>query len=192
MSPLLKLLQQKIQYVFNRISLNFIKEIKNKDPELKSQLKKNYMVFDKITDKHMNYYLEIIKTLEPQESFLKSHEDVDILELSYMKESEILKGIKVCDILKVVSDEEKYVVKCYLYMLYMLGYLFEETLQIEDYYKETDTENADDAEDNAEDNAEDDAEDDVEDAKNDEVDNSELVYRITELESMFTKSMKII
>ena len=48
----------KIQYVFNKILLNLLKEIKNKDDDLKKRIKENYAVFDKSTNTHVTFFVE--------------------------------------------------------------------------------------------------------------------------------------
>ena len=194
-SSFIELLQNKIQYVFNRIELNFIKEIKNKDATLKSKLKKNYMVFDKLTDKHIIFYIEKTKNIDPNETFMKQDFDceTDLLENDDVKNLEILQGIKVHDILSVVKDEEKSVVKCYLYMMYMLSYLFKEATnlvkekEIEDDPEETSLGNPDEENDENDENDENEDNDEKDDEKDEELKN-----RVLQLESMFTKSMKII
>ena len=56
--PDLILLQSRIQYVFNRIQLNFIKDIKNKNSELKQKLKINYKIYDKLNNSYITFFLE--------------------------------------------------------------------------------------------------------------------------------------
>ena len=185
MSPFIGLLQKKIQYVFNRISLNFIKEIKNKDASLKAKLKKNYMVFDKLTDQHIQFYLEQVDGLDPSSTFVKSQDDVDILGKEDVLSLEILRGIHVSDILAVIKDEEKYVVKCYLYMLYMLGYLYQSSssLNVDDEEQEIqETNNGDCSKPDA----------DVDASDNEGCKDEQVRNKVIELETMFTKSMKII
>lgn len=179
MSSLVDLLQKKIQYVFNRISLNFIKEIKNKDASLKAKLKKNYMVFDKLTDQHVLFYLEQLDSLDSCSTFVKSQDDVDILAKEDILSLEILRGVHVSDILEVIKDEERHVVKCYLYMLYMLGYLYQtaSSLIVDVEEQETNDEGS---------NSEEDTDQDI------HHDGEQHRNKISELETMFSKSMKII
>ena len=119
----------KIQYVFNKILLNFVKEIKDKDPDLKKTLKENYAVFDKTTDSHINLFIQSIKE---EDVFMKPYNEVDILTEDSINELEVLKNIKVGDIYKVIDSTEKEVLKCYLYILYMLSNIYDKTLKLEE------------------------------------------------------------
>lgn len=122
----------KIQYVFNKILLNFLKEIKNKDVDLKKKIKENYAVFDKSTNAHITLFMD---NIEEPEVFIKPYEECDILEnveSNKMLSFEILKNITVHEILDKISDTEKEVIKCYLYILYMLSYIYKKALVIED------------------------------------------------------------
>lgn len=119
---------KKIQYVFNKILLNFVKEIKDKDPDLKKTIKENYAVFDKTTDTHINLF---ISGIGDQTIFKQPYADTDILSSDVIIEFEILKNIKINDILKVVDSNEKEVIKCYLYTLYMLSNIYEKTIKLD-------------------------------------------------------------
>ena len=122
----------KIQYVFNKILLNLLKEIKNKDADLKKKIKENYAVFDKSTNAHITLFMN---NIEEPEVFIKPYDECDILEnveSNKMLQFEFLKNIKVYEILDKVSESEKEVIKCYLYILYMLSYICKKAISIED------------------------------------------------------------
>jgi hypothetical protein len=115
-------LSTKIEYVFNKIALSFIKEIKDKDVSIKTKISEHYKpLFDTSSDEHINFFMTHIKD---SECFMKSSFENNIIENDNILESMIFKDITVSNILDVVDDNEKNVVKCYLYDLYMLSYLY--------------------------------------------------------------------
>ena len=125
-------LLKKIEYVFNKIALNLIKEVKDKDVEFKKKLRKNYSVFDKKSESHIHYFIQQLDEKNiGKEQFTKPYSD-DILVNDNVMSLEILKEINVYDIIQIVSDKEKDVVKCYLYIFYMLTYLYSETTLIQE------------------------------------------------------------
>lgn len=119
----------KVQYVFNKILLNFVKEIKNKNIDLKKQLKENYAVFDKTTDTHIKLF---IANTTDHDIFKKPYDETDILSVESIVGMEILKDITIGDILKIIDSTEREVLKCYLYILYMLANIYDKTMNIEE------------------------------------------------------------
>ena len=114
-------LKQKIKFVFNKVSLGFIKELKQKDPSIKKKIKENYTVFDKSSDAHIEHFIEHSKFTD---EFTKSNKTFNILECSTVKEFPIFKDILVADIVQVIEASEHEVISCYLYVLYMLSHLY--------------------------------------------------------------------
>lgn len=115
-------LSTKIEYVFNKIALSFIKEIKDKDGGIKKKISEHYKpLFDTSSGEHINFFMTNIKD---SECFTKPSFEHNIIENESILESMIFKDITVSNILDVVDDNEKNVVKCYLYDLYMLSYLY--------------------------------------------------------------------
>lgn len=120
-------LLSKIQYVFNKILLNLLKEIKDKDPELKKKIKKNYAVFDKSTDSHIHHFID---NLTDSDVFSQPYDEMDIMQESSVSEMNIIKDISVQDIMDVVEEKENEVIKCYMYILYMLSDIFQKTKEL--------------------------------------------------------------
>ena len=113
-------LSNKIQFVFNKISLSFIKDIKDKDTKVKSKLKKHYAIFDKSSDAHILFF---IKNIVNHDDF-KQPFDQNILENENILNFHIFNDIKVSDVVNVVDGSEHNVIKCYLYDLFMLSHLY--------------------------------------------------------------------
>ena len=120
-------LSNKIKYVFNKILLNLLKEIKDKDTGLKKKIKENYAVFDKSSDSHITFFTEEIVS---SDLFTRPYTEDDILSHEEVLHFKILKNIEVNDILSVIDTHEKDVVKCYLYILFMLSNIHTKTLKI--------------------------------------------------------------
>jgi hypothetical protein len=119
------MLTKKVEYVFNKVALNLIKEIKVKDGDIKKKLKENYVVFDKKSESHIAHFKDAILVNDSKPLFTKTYEN-DILGNESIKTLEILKGITVNDIINVVDVSETEAVKCYLYTFYLLSYLHNE------------------------------------------------------------------
>lgn len=122
-------LSTKIEYVFNKILLNLLKEIKDKDLGLKKKIKENYAVFDKSSATHMAFFTEEIVS---SDLFMKPYLEDDILSHEEVRKFKILKNIEVSDILSVIDTHEKDVIKCYLYILFMLSNIHTKTLEIDE------------------------------------------------------------
>lgn len=117
------LINTNVCYMFNKIYLNLMKEIKDKDVEIKSKLKTNYKVFDK---KSNEYITRLVMNMNDNvTSALFGDEDIiDKLEIINF---EIYVDVTVDDILKrVVNKDEnsKQSFKYYLYILMVLGYIY--------------------------------------------------------------------
>ena len=119
----------KIQYVFNKILLNLLKEIKNKDDDLKKRIKENYAVFDKSTNTHVTFFVE---NVVDSSLFTKAYDECDLLKNDVILNFQILKNISIEDILKVIEETEREVIRCYLYILYMLSYIYNKVLSLEE------------------------------------------------------------
>jgi hypothetical protein len=115
-------LLKKIEYVFNKIYLNLIKEVKQKNGELKKIIKQHYSVFDKSSSKHIEHLSSEINKSNSAKVFLKPFSN-DLLVNQEILDIHLLKDISVKDIVDVVQECEKDVLKSYLYILYMLVHL---------------------------------------------------------------------
>ena len=128
------LLKKKIEYVFNKITLNFIKEVKDKDSEVKKKIKETYGIFDKYSDSHILKFIDAFYKTEANIKLLKiPYENTDIFqENSSVLSLNVLQNITVNEILSVVEQNEKEIVKCYLYMLFMFSFLYREVCLVLD------------------------------------------------------------
>lgn len=114
-----------ICYIFNRIFLNFMKEIKGQNDEIKSILKQTYQIFDKKSDEYINYFTSNIDIKMTSGFF---DEEQDILDNLEVLNVPIFVGITVHDILKkVVVDnvESRKSLKYYIYILLVIGYIYQ-------------------------------------------------------------------
>jgi hypothetical protein len=119
----------KIQYVFNKILLNLLKEIKDKNTDLKKKIKENYAVFDKSSESHIQFFID---NINDDLVYKAPYDEKDILTVETVLTFEILKNIKVADILNIIDEGEREVIKCYLYILYMLSYIHKKTSTLND------------------------------------------------------------
>ena len=117
------MIQNNVCYMFNKVYLNLMKEVKDKNPDIKSKLKSNYKIFDKksneyITKMVMNMNDTVTKALL---------DDDDILDKIEIMNFEILVDITIDDILKKVVDNDdnsKNSLKYYVYILMVFGYIY--------------------------------------------------------------------
>jgi len=123
-------LLKKIEYVFNKIYLNLIKEVKQKNGELKKIIKQHYSVFDKSSSKHFEHLSSEINKSNAANVFVKAYSE-DLLVNQEILDICLLKDISVKDIVDVVQECEKDVLKSYLYILYMLVHLRTDESQLD-------------------------------------------------------------
>ena len=67
-----ELVSKKIEYVFNKITLSLIKEVKDKDCGVKRKIKTNYGVFDKYSDKHIVRFINEMDKLDGTSDLLQA------------------------------------------------------------------------------------------------------------------------
>lgn len=109
--------------MFNRIYLNLMKEIKNKDVDIKAKLKQTYKVFDK---KSEEYVSRLSLCMDDKISGALFGDD-DIIDNVEILNLEIFVGVPVCDVMKKVvedNDESKNSFKYYMYILMVLTYIY--------------------------------------------------------------------
>jgi hypothetical protein len=123
-----ELVSKKIEYVFNKITLSLIKEVKDKDSGVKRKIKTNYGVFDKYSDNHIVRFITEMDKVEGTSDLLKMpYRDADIFKTeSPILELSILQDVTVLELLSIVDEKEREIIKSYLYMLYMFSYLYNE------------------------------------------------------------------
>jgi hypothetical protein len=106
-------IHNKIAFVFNRVLLNFIKDIKDKDKDIKHKLKNNYKIFNKDSLEYIEYFNDKVPSnLFNCEDLTK---DENILEF------ELLNDIKVKDILNNVVKDNEEDKKIFIYKLYIFN-----------------------------------------------------------------------
>lgn len=122
------LLKNKIQFVFNKIQLNLIKEIKEKNTDLKKAIKQNYKVYDKFSDSHILFF----NTQLNDEITSSFNEEKDIFENEHVLKIQTIRDVDINTILKYVSGNEIEIVRCYVFMLHMINYLYVEVSKLLD------------------------------------------------------------
>ena len=113
-----------ISCIFNKIYLNLMKEIKDKDPDVKSKLKSNYKVFDKKSDEYIIRMSTLIDDNTTKALFDTAQDIVDHIEILNM---ELYKDLTVDIIMKKVvnnDDKSKSSFKYYLYILMLFCYIY--------------------------------------------------------------------
>ena len=114
-----------ICYMFNRIYLNLMKEIKDKDPDIKQCLKESYKVFDKKSSEYLATFVAQFDDSVKNVIFIDEGDDLLSHEAIY--KFTIFNKVPVSDIMsKVVKDdvESKNSLMYYVYLLFVLGYIY--------------------------------------------------------------------
>jgi hypothetical protein len=137
------LVKAKTSFAFNRICINFLKEIKSRDLILKKKIKKNYKIYDKSSHEHIIYFWN---KMEPVHEILQK-DDIEPTELSNYVEEQLMNNEEFCNIyflkgiqinkLFTVFSEEKPIILSYIMTLYLFGYLYNDIN--EESFKEIDT-----------------------------------------------------
>ena len=117
------MIENKICYVFNKIFLSLIKEVKSKNDEIKHTLKQHYKIFDKQSSEYIVFFVNNIN--ENINRVLFSEDDIlDNVEVLNML---LFENITINDLLiKVIKDNEhdKNTLKYYVYLLMLLSYIY--------------------------------------------------------------------
>ena len=171
--------QENIVFVFNRILINFFKEIK-KEQYFKLAIKKNYKVIDKKNHKYINYYSK--KMLNNIELLCEPELNLTLLENNEeFTNVNIFKNINIGKLFRnYKGDKDQNIILSYILTLSLLNLLYEDSKMIIDN-KENDNKrkenilNQEDVESNDEDkeNVLDDGDDDSNDEDNDNSDDED-------------------
>ena len=117
------MLENKICYVFNKIFLSLIKEVKSKNDEIKHTLKQHYKIFDKQSSEYIVFFVNNIN--DNINRVLFSGDDIlDNVEVLNML---IFENITINDlVIKVIKDNEhdRNTLKYYVYLLMLLSYIY--------------------------------------------------------------------
>lgn len=120
----------KTSFTFNRICINFLKDIKNKDANLKKKIKKNYKVYDKSSHTHIAHFWskmepvhDIIQTDSIAVENLPTYIDTQLLNNALFCDIYFLKGLQIGKLFEIFSDE-KPVILSYILTLYLFSYLY--------------------------------------------------------------------
>lgn len=121
-----------ICYMFNQIYLNLMKEVKDKNGEIKHALKESYKVFDKKSGEYLQAFVQQFDETVTGAVFAADNDDTeaDILAKEVVRDFSVFKKVTVCDILeKVVKDdtESRASFTYYIYLLFVLGYIHQLT-----------------------------------------------------------------
>ena len=175
------LVQEKIVFVFNKILINFFKEIK-KEKYFKLAIKKHYRSIDKKSPTYIESFTK--KVNEFSELFIDIESEKDeftkkLIDNGDFSKVNIFKNINVKHLFQNFKEElDKYVIISYILTLYLFSHLYEESLRIklvkeEDKNVEEIVSSDDDDEDNDDNDDDNDDEDDNNDDGNDEDDDED-------------------
>ena len=117
------MIQNNVCYMFNKVYLNLMKEIKDKNPDIKSKLKSNYKIFDKKSNEYITKMVMNMNETVTEALF----GDDDILDKIEIMNFEIFVDITIDDILKKVVDKDdssRSSLKYYVYILLVFGYIY--------------------------------------------------------------------
>ena len=126
-------LKSKIILSFNNVTKSLIRDIKNKNDEIKSCLKTNYVSFDKTSDIYISFFSKNMS--DDMSKTLVSSEN--IFGIDSIKKINILKDISINDLLDKVATakEDQNTLSYYLRIMFVLNYLY--NLCIEDSVEST-------------------------------------------------------
>ena len=171
------LVQEKIVFVFNKILINFFKEIK-KEKYFKLAIKKHYRSIDKKSPTYIESFNKKVKEFSKLFIDIESEKDEFTKKLIHnadFSKVNIFKNINVKHLFQNFKEElDKYVIISYILTLYLFSHLYEESLRIK-LVKEEDKNveeivSSDDEDNDNKDNDDDDKDnDDGNDEDNDEV-----------------------
>ena len=118
----MEFLKNKITLSFNSVTKSLIREIKNKNEDIKICLKQNYVGFDKTSDAYISFFSKHVH--DDLIHVLTSDEDV--LNNPLIKNTYILKDISVDDLLEkaVTSDKDQNTLTYYIKIMYIFNYLY--------------------------------------------------------------------
>ena len=171
-------IEQKITFVFNRLLIDFFKEIK-KDNYFKCAIKKHYKVIDKKSPTYIKSFVKKVKNNEFEKLFLDKDFDVNNLDTyGELQNVTILKNISISKLVRTFNDNKQNIMS-YLFMLYIFSHLYnsfkEQVQEYRENHTEKDTEKCiDDDEDEVDEEElleeeEDEEKDEKEDSDEDEV-----------------------
>ncbi len=131
-------IEQKITFVFNRLLIDFFKEIK-KDNYFKCAIKKHYKVIDKKSPTYIKSFVKKVKNNEFEKLFLDKDFDVNNLD-SYgeLQNVTILKNISISRLVRTFNDNKENIMS-YLFMLYIFSHLYNSFKEQIQEYRENNT-----------------------------------------------------
>lgn len=198
--------QESIVYVFNKILINFFKEIK-KEQYFKLAIKKNYKVIDKKSHKYIKYFSK--KMFDNIQILCEPDLDLKILEQNEeFTSTSIFKNINIGRLLKNYdNDNDKKTILSYIITLSVFNVLYEDSRIIyekmlhesknnEDILDDDDEDGEDEENEKDEekvlDEDEDDDENDDEENNEEDSDSEDEMSDEAILHSILTKSIKIL
>ena len=119
------MIQNNVCYMFNKVYLNLMKEIKDKNPDIKSKLKSNYKIFDKKSNEYITKMVMNMNDTVTEALFGDINDN--ILDKIEIMNFEIFVDITIDDILKKVVDKDdnsRSSLKYYVYILMVFGYIY--------------------------------------------------------------------
>ena len=175
------LVQEKIVFVFNKILINFFKEIK-KEKYFKLAIKKHYRSIDKKSPTYIESFNKKVKEFSKLFIDIESEKDEFTKKLIHnadFSKVNIFKNINVKHLFQNFKEElDKYVIISYILTLYLFSHLYEESLRIklvkeedknvEEIVSSDDEDNDEEEEDDNNDDGNGNDEDDNDDDNNDE------------------------
>lgn len=111
--------QSKVLFAFNRLSIRFIKFLKQQDDQLRASIKKNYKVFKNTNETLVKFH----QALQPHHAlFWTEAEPWNVLAAA--ADCEVLKALTIAKIIKQCPEEAHPTILWYLHVLYFLSTLY--------------------------------------------------------------------
>lgn len=131
-------IEQKITFVFNRLLIDFFKDIK-KDNYFKCAIKKHYKVIDKKSPTYIKSFVKKVKNNEFEKLFLDKDFDINNLETyGELLNVTILKNISISRLVRTFNDNKENTMS-YLFMLYIFSHLYNSFKEQVQEYRENNT-----------------------------------------------------
>jgi hypothetical protein len=189
--------EQKTTFIFNRILIDFFKEIK-KDNYFKLVIKKHYKVIDKKSPKYIKLFIKKTTDYEFGKLFLDPDFNVNNLKAyEDLLDVSILKNVKINKLLRTFNDDKENIMS-YLLILYLLSYLYTSfSDQVQEFHKNNSTDKEtclDDDDEVVEDEVVVEDDDDVEDDGDveDDVEDEVVEDDETTLDDLYTEQQKFL
>jgi hypothetical protein len=114
-------IKKKVMYTFNKLFIEFLKDVKSRDKQLSHTIKKNYKSIDKLSEDYINEW----NAAWPLDSDVWKSNEI-VLNVEGVSDKNVFRSMSVETMKTHIKDEEREVVAKYMYMLHLFNYLYQD------------------------------------------------------------------